>query len=150
MLATLRGKLMLLSFLIVTGYITWGIAPAPPETKPTLQSNVEPWSLPTITKAQPEKNVEILNKKSLWGNLPDKVNEKPLIDPEWRVLGIVTNGPDRFVLIKVEGQSEQRLGINDKLPGGSKILKIEEDRICLLLNGKKRILGINKMGPQVL
>lgn len=150
MLTTLRGWPIFLGLLMLIGYVGWWYAPTPPKPNSTLRSVVEPWALPMPPRTQPEKYVEILNKRSPWGRLPDAVAAKPLIDPEWRVLGIVTNGPERYVLIKIEGQPEQRLNINDKLPGGSRILKIEEGKICLQINGKKRILGINKMGPQVL
>ncbi len=108
------------------------------------------WLLPTLPAAQTAKAMEILGKKSLWGKLPEAEAAKPLNDPEWRFLGFVTSGPERFLLIKVDGQPEQRLNINDKLPGGSKILAIENDRICLLVNGKKRSLGITKISQQAL
>ena len=50
----------------------------------------------------------------------------------------------------MEGQPEQRLTINDKLPGGSTILKIETDTLCILIDGKKRRLGIYETGPKFL
>lgn len=150
MLSTLRGRLVYIGLLIFIGYIGWWYAPTPPKPKPTPRSVAETWALPMPPKAQTGNNVDILNKRSPWGRLPDVVVAKPLIDPEWRVLGIITNGPERFVLIKIEGQPEQRLGINDKLPGGSKILNIADDNLCLLINGKKRNLGIYRQGPQIL
>jgi len=149
MLTSSRGRLAFLGLLIVIGYAEWWLAPAPLTPKP-LRMGAEPWALAEAPKASLEKAVAILNKTNLWGKLPEAEAAKAPTDPEWHFIGIVTNGPERFVMIMVEGQPEQRLSINDKLPGGSKILKIESDVICLLINGKKRSLGIHKMGRQVL
>lgn len=146
---SLRTWLVFLGLLTVIGYAAWWLAPMPPEPKPA-RIAAEPWALPQVHKTQSSKAQETLSKASLWGKLPEIETAKPLNDPEWRFVGIATNGPERFVLISVEGQPEQRLTINDKLPGGSKILKIESDSLCILVNGKKRSLGIYKMGPQVL
>lgn len=149
MLTSARSRLAFLGLLIVIGYAEWWLAPSPPAPKPP-RRGAEAWALPEAFKAQPEQAMAILNKTNLWGKLPEAEAAKSLNDPEWRLIGIATNGPERFVMIKVEGQPERRLSINDKLPGGSTILKIESDSICLLINGKTRSLGIYKTGPQVL
>jgi len=144
-----RAWLVFLGLLTVIGYAAWWLAPTPPEPKPA-RIAAEPWVLPQVQKTQSGKALETLNKASLWGKLPEIETAKPLNDPEWRFVGIATNGSERFVLISVEGQAEQKLSINDTLPGGSKILKIQSDSLCILINGKRRSLGIYKMGPQVL
>ena len=149
MMTTPPGRLAFFGLLIVIGYVEWWLAPTPPASQ-QLSRGAEPWALAEVPRAQSEKAMAVLNKTNLWGKLPEAEATKPLNDPEWRFIGIVTNGPERFVMIKIEGQPEQRLSINDKLPGGSKILKIESDTICLLINGKKRSIGIYKTGSQVL
>lgn len=149
MLTSTRGRLVFLGLLILIGFAEWWLAPGPLVPKPS-RRNAEAWALPEGPKAQSDQAVAILNRTNLWGKLPEAEAAKSLNDPEWRFIGIATNGPERFVMIKVEGQQEHRLTINDKLPGGSKILKIESDRICLLINGKARSLGIYRTGPQVL
>ncbi len=149
MLNSLRAWMTFLLIIITTGYVEWIISPAPPVPKKMHLAD-EPWELPRLAEVQAGKALEILNRKSLWGKLPEKEAAAPPKNPEWHILGIVVNGAESFVLIKKEGQAEQSLRVNDMLPGGSKILKIEQDRICLLINGKKRSLGIHKTGPQVL
>jgi len=144
-----RAWLVFLGLLTVIGYAAWWLAPIPPEPKPA-RITAEPWTLPQAQKTQSNKALETLNKASLWGKLPEIETAKPLNDPEWRFVGIVTNGSERFVLINVDGQVEQRLAMNDKLPAGSKILKIQNDSLCILINGKRRSLGIYTMGPRVL
>ncbi|OIR06759.1 hypothetical protein GALL_110070 [mine drainage metagenome] len=149
MLNSSRGWLILLALLVLAGYVEWLLAPTPPAPR-ALRRAAEPWVLPPIRKAQPEQAMALLNKTSLWGKLPAVEAAKSANDPEWHFLGIATNGSERYVLIKMEGQPEQRLTINDKLPGGSKILKIENDTLCILIDGKKRRLGIYETGPKFL
>ncbi len=149
MLTSFRGWLVFVALLLLGGYIEWLLVPVPVPPK-SVRLAPESWQLAPVPKAQPDKALEILGKNSLWGKLPEPEASKPLTDPAWNILGIVTNGAERFVLIKIEGQPEKKLAINDSLPGGSKILGIEGDQICILVNGKKRSLGIYKTGPQVL
>ena len=150
MLNSSRGWLTFLAVLSMLGYAEWQLAPTPTTPKKMRLAD-EAWELPRLPDSQTNESLEILNRKSLWGKLPEKeASALPPANPEWRILGIAANGAERFVLIKKEGQPEQSLRVNDMLPGGSKILKIEQDRICLLVNGKKRMLGIYKTGPQVL
>lgn len=149
MLNSLRGRLIFLALLILLGYAEWLISPAPPASKKMRLAD-ESWELPRLLDAQTGRALEILKKKSLWGKLPESGAVAPPVNLEWHILGIAMNGAERFVLVKREGQAEQSLHVNDMLPGGSKILKIEQDRICLLVNGKKRSLGIYKTGPQAL
>lgn len=150
MLNSSRGWLAFLILLSAIGYAEWLLAPAPAAPK-KLRLADEAWELPRLPDAQTDKALAILNRRALWGKLPEKeMVAAPPANPAWRIIGIAGNGAERFVMIKKEGQPEQSLRVNDALPGGSKILKIEQDRICLLVNGKKRILGIYKTGPRVL
>ncbi len=149
MLTSVRGWPAFIALLILIGYIEWLYLPAPPLPK-SLPAPAEPWQLPSVPKVQSAKALEVLSKTSLWGKLPEVEASKPLTDPPWRFLGIVTNGAERFVLIKTEGLPEKRLAVDDSLPGGSKIIRIDNDSICILINGKKRSLGIYRTGPQAL
>lgn len=141
--------MVLVALPVLIGVAEWHYTPEPPAPR-SLRVDAEPWALPRLPKSQPDKALEILNKVSLWGKLPDAAVALPLNEPDWRFIGVVTSGTERFVMIKVDGQPEQRLTINDKLPGGSKILDIGADSLCVLVNGKKRNLAIYKQGPQVL
>ena len=134
---------------IGAGILQWIIIPAPQLPPPTRQPEAA-WQPPAGQRPRPQKASELLRNAELWGKLPETEAERTLADPPWRFLGIVRNGAQRFVMIKIEGQPEQSLTVNDTLPGGSKILKIEDDALCLLINGKQRRLPIHKQGPQIL
>lgn len=150
MLNSSRGWLMFLALLVLLGYAEWQLAPTPVAQK-KMKLAEETWELPKLPESPTNQALAILGKKSLWGKLPEKeaLAAAPA-NPAWRIVGIAANGAERFVLIKKDGQPEQSLRAGDVMPGGSKILNIEQDRICLLINGKKRMLGIYKTGPQTL
>lgn len=139
-----RGMLVLV--LIAVAFAEWLLVPSPP--LPGTQAPAEePWKLAQLPKAQPKSAVEVLNRVSLWGKLPEPEAQKPL---EWRFLGVVAHGKERYVLIKIEGQPEQQLKVGDTLPGGSRILKIEDDALGLLTNGRKHSVGIHQKEPLIL
>ncbi len=138
-----------LAALIALAGIFWMLAPGPREPDRRILPP-EPWELPQVSRALPGTSPEGLARAGLWGKLPDTVADGPMQDPPWRFLGVVRNGPERFVLIKFDGLPERKLGVNDELPGGSKILQIDEDSLCILVNGSRRKLSIYKTGPQIL
>lgn len=144
-----RGWLIYAGMMVVSAIVAWVIA-ASPSSSAVQRKADETWQLPQIQKTQSAKAIDILGRKSLWGRLPEVEAAKPLNDPEWRFMGFVAIGQERFLIIKIEGQPEQRLTVNDKLPGGSKILAIENDRVCLLVNGKKRSLGVTTASQRAL
>lgn len=135
--------------MIALAGIFWILAPGPREPDRRIPPP-ESWELPQGLRAPPGISPEELARAGLWGKLPDAVAEGAMQDPPWRFLGVVRNGPERFVLIKFDGLPERKLGVNDELPGGSKILQIDEDSLCILVNGSRRKLSIYKTGPQIL
>lgn len=129
--------------------VVWLAAPGPPPVGDTSREP-ERWQLPQPAKGPSPQSVEMLAKSALWGKLPESDGAAALGDPAWRFIGIAKRGEDRFVLIKVEGQPERRLGINDELPGGSRILEIGEDSLCILINGTRRKLAIHDTGRKLI
>jgi len=89
-----------------------------------------------------QQSLAVLTGASLWGKLPETGAETSLNDPEWRFVGAVARGQERYVLVKIDHQPVMKLTQGDALPGGSKIISIENDRLCLMVNGKKRRLNI--------
>lgn len=146
---TRGGMWTVLGVITVTGVASWIASPEPREIVATAK-DAEPWQVPKPARATTPAAVEALAKSPLWGNVAAATASTPLNDPDWRFLGIIKQGADRIVLIKVDGQPEQRLTINDKLPGGSEILDIGDDSLCILINGQKRRLAIYKTGTQIL
>jgi hypothetical protein len=49
---------------------------------------------------------------------------------------------NHFALLAIEGQPTSQLQAGDLLPGGAKILAVQQDSLCILLNGKVRSLRI--------
>lgn len=146
-----RSWLLFLILLSLLCYAEWLLVP-PPAAPKKLQLADEAWVLPTLSQSPTDAALAVLVRiNTLWGKLPEKdVAPAGPVNPSWRIVGVAGNGAERFVMIKVEGQPEQSLAVNDKLPGGSKILSIGQESICLLVNGKKRTLSFYKTTPQIL
>lgn len=132
--------------LLVSGIasLAWLVVPTPMAVRPPPLAEA-PWKLPVQLVFNAESALTTLNSTSLWGKLTD-IAQPSDIEPEWRFIGSITRGNERQVIIKKDNQPEQTLVTGDALPGGSKILSIEVDRICLLLNGQKRSLYIYEQG----
>lgn len=134
------GKLTALLILLVSA-LSWWLAPSP-QALPPAQSRDESWILPVLSRGNPEKSVAAIVAANLWGGAVQTAAEAPLIDPEWRFSGVTVNGQEKLVMITIAGQAVQTLKAGDQLPGGAKILKINDDHLCLLIKGKKRKLDL--------
>lgn len=131
-------------FITVVAGVSWWLAPAPqpapqPASKP--QDEADAWTLPAITPQKPEKFVASINDANLWGAV-EAAKQGPLNEPEWRFAGVTVNGSEKFVMVSVENQPLQLLKIGDPLPGGARILSVNDDHLCLSINGKSRKLDL--------
>lgn len=143
---TLRHFFILALTIAGIAYLQWLMVP-PPAAAKSARLAEEAWNLPSQPAFDAKEALAALNSASLWGKLADSALAAPLNDPEWRFLGALARGQERYVIMKIENQPEQKLIPGDTLPGGSKILSIENDRLCLLVNGQKRSLAIYPQGP---
>ena len=129
------GKLTAL-LLILAAALSWWLAPGP-QAPPPPQSRDETWTLPATSRSSPDKQVAA----NLWGTV-QAAAEVPVNEADWRFSGVTVNGQEKAVMITIEGQPVQTLKAGDQLPGGAKILKINDDHLCLLIKGKKRKLDL--------
>ena len=97
--------------------------------------------MPRRAEKSAEKSVAAIAAANLWGTVQTAAAES-LIAPQWRFSGVAANGQEKLVMITVEGQPAQTLRVRDQLPGGATILRIDDDHLCLLINGKKRKLDL--------
>ena len=134
------GKLTALLIMLASG-LSWWLAPGPQAPTPP-QRRDESWILPVVTRSSPEKSVAEIGAANLWGAAVPTAAVAALNDPEWRFSGVTVNGQEKLVLITIEGLAMQTLKAGDPLPGGAKILRINEDHLCLLIKGKKRKLDL--------
>jgi len=116
--------------------------PQPPKLH-AVQS--EDWKLPVIMRQPGGKSIATINANRLWGGSGNASSSgaTELNDPEWRISGITQAGDEKMLLITQNGKVlDPPLVVGDVLPGGAKILAIYDDHLCLLIDGKKRKLGI--------
>jgi len=137
------GKLTALLITLAAG-LSWWLAPGPQAPLPA-QSRDESWMLPAVSRSTTgksvEKSVAAIAAANLWGAVQTPAVES-LNDPEWRFSGVTVNGQEKLVMITIKGQPVQTLKAGDQLPGGAKILQINDDHLCLLIKGKKRKLDL--------
>lgn len=104
------------------------------------------WAMPQPISVGADEALSVINQRRLWGSAPGgpgaagkpAAEEKPLTPPDWRIVGVFVEGQQRGVLVATEGQPlPATLRIGDALPGGAKIVDIGNERICLLLNGRR-------------
>ena len=131
--------------LSVFAVVAWLVVPTPKEIRSPSMAQ-ESWKLPTQPVFKVKDILATLNSVGLWGKLAE-IAQPSDIEPEWRFIGAMGRGHERQVIIKKTNQPEQILVPGDSLPGGSKILSIDNDRICLLINGQRRSLYIYPHGP---
>jgi hypothetical protein len=137
--------ILILTIIGISG-LQWFIVPSPDPVSPVRLAE-DPWKIPDNPEFNAKESLATLTNASLWGKLADTALAAPLNDPEWRFLGALSRGQESQVIIQIDGQPEQRLVPGDSLPGGSQILSIDNDRLCLLVNGQKRSLAIYSQGP---
>ena len=100
--------------------------------------------MPEYNSTDVKKAIETVQSRSFWGIVAVAAPEGPTKDPEWRFVGTGGDGKDRYVMIQIEGQPVSTLKTGDQLPGGAKILRVDDDRLCLLVSGRKRVLDLNR------
>lgn len=143
MLARISAAILLVLAVAAVWIMTHPAAlPAPS----ALRAQDDSWSLPQRDAPDVAVLLDSIEKNKLWGanGLPAPQDEKPLTAPNWRITGVISAGRETYAVVEVEQQPTQQLKPGDKLPGGAKILSITADRICILLNGKKRALQTYK------
>ncbi|MDP2199695.1 MAG: type II secretion system protein N [Sulfurimicrobium sp.] len=130
---------LLLALGVAAGWI-WKAIPEP-KVPGSAAVAAEQWELPAEAEGDLKQSATVITERNLWGTVV-AAKDMPLNDPEWRFAGVVRNGEEYYVLISIDNKPAEIRKIGDTLPGGSKILKISEDRICILIEGKRRALGI--------
>ena len=126
--------------LVILASCWFGISP--PHVTPPPSLPPEAWSLPKIAQPDIKKDLDSIKTRNLWGIVSEVSTPKP---PEWRILGVARTGPERFVLLALEGKPAETLKVGDTLPDGTKIVQIDNDRFFIMTPERKKIaFGIYK------
>ncbi len=93
-------------------------------------------------------NVQRLKERNLWGEsvASTVATSEPLNSPDWNIIGVANTGVKAYILLSFNNQPDKLIELKqgDSLPGGAKILAIEQDKIRILLNGKSRQLFLQR------
>ncbi|MBV8467553.1 MAG: hypothetical protein JO218_16555 [Burkholderiales bacterium] len=116
-------------------------APAAPRVAAAAATTSD-WALPAPETLDVDTLAARIDAANPWGTQHPQADQAPLTPPEWRILGSAANGEEHLAVVRIEGQAPTTLKVGDALPGGAKICAVDADRLCVVVNGKKRILGI--------
>lgn len=118
------------------------LAPVPAAIKPT-HDQATHFELPVeVAPRNYESDLPKLDGRNLWGNVRALTDSPVLTDPKWWLSGTAGVDKDRFVIFEREGSPPEFLKVGDQLPGKVKILEIQADTLCILVDGKKRKLPV--------
>lgn len=118
------------------------LAPAPSAIQPNTDE-VAGFELPAeVTPRNYETKLAKLDERNLWGNVRSLSEPQVLTDPKWWLSGTGGVDKERFVIMEREGSQPEFLKVGDNLPGKAKILEIQQDALCILIEGKKRKLPV--------
>lgn len=144
-----RAWLLSLVLPLLAGWLAWRMGADLPAAK-MMRVPEEQWILAQVPTQDLKKAYEYLAAASIWGNVEVAKKDEQLQNPAWRFLAVMVNGTEKYVLIDVEKQPNRQLKVGDALPGGAKIHEIRQGSLCVIVNGKKRILPIYPQDRQML
>jgi hypothetical protein len=129
--------------LLFAAVVFWFMVPEPVAPKFLITGN-DTWALPQLPKRDSDPLVKAIMDANLWGVVvaAKQGPVAPLNLPEWRFVGVFSDRNEPHVMISIDKGAAVSLKVGEELPGGAKILQIHDDRICVLINGQKRTLGI--------
>ena len=125
---------------------------------PTIGQSVTPvednWTLPTLSQAtQLQKTYVKLRKLKPWGSKNTKTTstkakrkakkqtpKKPR--PDWRFAGVVQRGQQRYILLLDKNNKATQYHIQSKLPNGARLVRIHNDFIEVLQDGKLKTIPL--------
>ena len=99
-------------------------------------------ALPPMSK---QSDVDILVNSRIWRGDPKSgkgVSSEPATPQRWWLMAVYAQGSTRAVIVGQTGQPESTLRVGDVLPSGDPIVDITSKGVCVLLNGKRRLLPI--------
>lgn len=137
MTLNLRASLPVALVLAASG-LAWVLAPEPAPSRSGPAANEESWELPRIQRREPAKWTAALMRHSLWGEESAEAaaaSAKAAATFEWNIVGVMIEGNDVIALIRVGDKPSEKYRVGDAAPDGSKITRIEEDRLYLSNNG---------------
>jgi hypothetical protein len=141
-------SLLAMGLLLLLGCgLIYAFSPALPKAT-TRNLARETWALPAVRQID-KLSYQQLKERNLWGDAITAsavTTGEPLTAPDWNIIGVASNGTAATLLLSFSNAPERliELKVGEFLPGGAKIIGIEQDKIRILLNGKPRQLFLRR------
>jgi hypothetical protein len=138
-------QLLPVALILAATLTAWMAAtPAPPARTGPDAAAQEAWEAPNIQAREPAKWIALIKQRQLWGPEGESADAAASAAAKqgWSIVGVAIQGRSATALISVGDNPSKPYQAGDSTPDGAKILKIEEDRLHVLSNGKESILEI--------
>ena len=128
--------------LLIAVLLIWSMLPPLPRVG-EIPMQQESWELPAAPAASGEAELGTIAARHLWGAAAGQGADakEALTPPNWHIVGVYNAAGEMAVLLKFDNDpAVKTLKSGDALPGGGRILAVDDDALSILINGKRRIL----------
>ncbi|AMS31631.1 MAG: hypothetical protein ACK45Y_08370 [Betaproteobacteria bacterium] len=145
----LRRYAYILAIIVIS---TLAIAPTPqPSTMRSVGAD-SGWALPSVAPmpANYAGTVRDLAQSKLWGGQVDVAAGANDLVSRWRIAGVTGQRNERYVIIQFGDDRIQQLKAKDQFPDGTVIVEVRENGVCVMLQGKRRLLPLDGQAPTII
>jgi hypothetical protein len=111
----------------------------------------EGWLVPRLAPApsgSPSVITELVQSR-LWGGQRGAIAEVDEKAARWRLAGVTGKPNDRYVIVQFGDDRIQQLKAKDQFPDGTVIAEVRENGVCVILQGKRRLLPLDGQLPAI-
>ncbi len=127
--------------LAIVALVMVAATPAPDPGPPPATAGIEAWTpLRFSAPGNALADLPELMRGNLWGGQAQAEAQVDERARRWRLAGIAGNDKDRTVIVQFADEKTLPLKAGDKLPDGTLIGEIRDNGVCVIIDGKKRLL----------
>ncbi len=126
---------------LIAAALIVALTPAP-EPGPPPAAVTDPWALPRLAAGNSAGDLAELLRGNLWSGQAQSDAQVDERARRWRLAG--TAGPlrERVAIVQFGDGTSQTLKAGDHLPDGTLIGEIRDNGVCVIIDGKKRLLPL--------
>ncbi len=138
--------------LIAITVVTILVAPAPQPSPARTAGTDEGWAMPKVAPmpANFAAAVRELSQSKLWGGQADPQTQSDDRALKWRIAGVTGQQKDRYVIVQFGDDRILQLKAKEQFPDGTVIAEVRENGVCVILQGKRRLLPLDGQAPAII
>ncbi len=127
--------------LLIVGLLIVALTPVPDPGPPSAQAASETWTpLRFTAPGNALADLPEVMRNNLWGGQLQAETQVDERARRWRLAGIAGAANERTVIVQFADERTLPLKTGDKLPDGTLIGDIRDNGVCVIIDGKKRLL----------